>query len=207
MMGTQLYIITPEAFKLENFALALTDALAGGHVASLQLRLKNASDEDIIKAAEVLMPICHAHNVAFIMNDRPDLAKRVGADGVHVGQSDMSYEQARDIVGADAVVGVTCKDSRHISMTAAEQGADYVAFGAFFPTTTKETTTSANPEILSWWVELFEIPCVAIGGITVDNAKEIIDTGVDFIAVSSGIWNHTKGPKEAVKEFNALFKA
>ncbi|MCF8474780.1 MAG: thiamine phosphate synthase [Emcibacter sp.] len=207
MMGTQLYIITPEAFVLEDFALALKDALAGGPVASVQLRLKNASDDDIIKAAEVLMPICHAHDVAFIMNDRPDLAKRVGADGVHVGQNDMSYEQARDIVGADAVVGVTCKDSRHISMTAAEQGADYVAFGAFFPTTTKETTTRANPEILSWWVELFEIPCVAIGGITVDNAKEIIDTGVDFIAVSGGIWNHAKGPKEAVKEFNALFKA
>jgi len=207
MANTQLYIISPPVFELDDFAGQLTEALNGGPVASLQLRMKDASDEDIIAAAEMLMPICHAHEVAFIINDRPDIAKKVDADGVHIGQDDMSYEAARAIVGDDRIVGVTCKDSRHLSMTAAEEGANYVAFGAFFPTKTKETTTAADRAILSWWVELFEVPCVAIGGITLDNAKELIDTGVDFLAVSGGIWNYNQGPKEAVKQFNALFNA
>ncbi len=206
MAETQLYIITPPTFDLDDFAGQLTEALDGGHVASVQLRLKDATEDEIITAAGVLMPICHNHEVAFLINDRPDIAHKVGADGVHVGQDDMTYAAAREIVGDEAIVGVTCKDSRHFSMIAAEQGADYVAFGAFFPTTTKNATTTADISILSWWEELFEIPCVAIGGITVDNAKPLIDAGADFLAVSSGVWDYPKGPKAAVKQFNALFQ-
>lgn len=204
MADTQLYLITPPAFNLDDFAGQLQDALEAGPVASVQLRLKDTTDEDVLTAAKVLMPICHAQEVAFIINDRPDLAKRADADGVHVGQDDISYAEARDIVGADRVVGVTCKDSRHLSMVAAEQGADYVAFGAFFPSTTKDSTTPADKAILSWWVELFETPCVAIGGITLENATEIIESGADFVAVCSGVWGHPDGPKVAVQQFKAL---
>lgn len=205
MAKTQLYIITPPSFNPDNFAGLLADALSGGPVASVQLRLKQVSDAEIIAAANVLMPICHDHDVAFIINDRPDIANKVGADGVHVGQDDMSYSDAREIVGEGCIVGVTAKNSRHLSMTAAEQGADYVAFGAFFPTSTKEGTTPAEISLLSWWVELFETPCVAIGGITVHNARPLIETGADFIAVCGGIWDHAQGPKAAVQQFNELF--
>lgn len=207
MTDTQLYIITPPSFELNSFKVQLALALDGGPVSSLQLRLKNVTDEGIIEAARVLMPLCHAKDVAFIINDRADIAHKVGADGVHVGQVDMTYDEARAIVGPDCIVGVTANDSRHLSMTAAEQGADYVAFGAFYPTTTKEETTPADISILSWWSELFESPCVAIGGITVFNALPLIDAGADFLAVSSGIWNHPEGPKAAVEQFNALFKS
>ncbi|MCK5425506.1 MAG: thiamine phosphate synthase [Emcibacter sp.] len=206
MAGTQLYIITPPAFNVDDFAGQLADALDGGPVASVQLRLKDVSDEEIIAAAKILIPICHAKNVAFIINDRPDIARKVSADGVHVGQDDMSYAQAREMLGEDCIVGVTCKNSRHISMVAAEQGADYVAFGAFFPTDTKGNTATAELNLVSWWVELFEAPCVAIGGITVDNVKPLVEAGADFIAVCGGIWNHEQGPKAAVQRFNELFK-
>jgi len=207
MTQTQLYLITPPAFDLNDFAAALAQALTGGPVASLQLRMKSASDEDIVRAAAVLMPICHAHDVAFLINDRPDMAKKIGADGVHIGQGDMTYSEARALLGDDAIIGVTCKDSRHLSMTAAEQGADYVAFGAFYPTQTKPDTSPADQDILSWWAELFEIPCVAIGGITVDNAKQLCEAGADFIAVSGGVWDHPQGPKVAVEQFNTLFQS
>jgi len=204
MTKTQLYLITPPVIDLSEFALALAEALDGGPVATVQLRLKAATDEEIIQAADVLMPICHSHDVAFILNDRPGLARKVGADGVHIGQGDISYAEARAIVGKDYIVGVTCKDSRHLSMVAAEQGADYVAFGAFFPSETKAQTSHADTAILSWWAELFELPCVAIGGITIDNAKILQDAGADFLAVSGGIWNHARGPRTAVEEFTAL---
>ncbi len=206
MANTQLYIITPPAINVDEFAGQLKQALDGGPVASVQLRLKDVPYTEIIAAANALMPICHARDVAFIINDRPDIAHKVGADGVHVGQNDMSYKQAREIVGQDSIVGVTAKNSRHLSMVAAEQGADYVAFGAFFPTNTKEQTVTADLKLISWWVELFEVPCVAIGGITVDNARALIDAGADFIAVSAGIWTHDQGPKAAVKQFNELFE-
>ncbi|WP_339863655.1 thiamine phosphate synthase [Paremcibacter congregatus] len=206
MADTQLYLITPPAFDPLAFAESLEAALDAGPVASVQLRLKDATDEQVIEAAAILMPLCHAREVAFIINDRPDLAKKIGADGVHIGQGDMSYAEARTIIGDDGVIGVTCKDSRHLSMVAAEQGANYVAFGAFFPTETKADTTPANKDILSWWVELFEIPCVAIGGITVENADELIKAGADFLAVSSGVWNHPQGPRVAVQQFTRLIE-
>lgn len=176
-------------------------------MACLQLRLKDAHDQDILAAAKVLMPIAHAHDVAFILNDRPDLAVKAGADGVHVGQEDASYPEARRLMGPDRIVGVTCHNSRHLAMEAGEAGADYVAFGAFYPTTTKTPKTSAEPEILEWWSSLFEVPCVAIGGITVDNAAPLIAAGADFLAVGNGVWGHPNGPRAAVAAFNQLFAA
>ena len=204
-MSARLYLITPPKFETRVFAEELKRALGAGDVASLQLRLKDVPDDEIRRACEALIPITRAADVAFILNDRPDLAAELGADGVHIGQSDASYHEARAAVGKDSIVGVTCHDSRHFAMEAAEAGADYVAFGAFYPTQTKDTTTQASIELLQWWSELMVVPCVAIGGITVDNAKPLIEAGADFIAVSSGVWNHPNGPAAAVQAFNALF--
>ena len=206
--ATRLYLISPERIDHpELFASDLRAALDGGDVAAFQLRLKNASDAEIARAADTLRPICQQRDVAFIMNDRPDLAVKLDCDGVHVGQDDMPCAEARRIVGPDRQVGVTCKASRDLAMTAGEQGADYVAFGAFFPSSTKAVTTPADIEIVRWWSELFEIPCVAIGGITVDNCRPLIEAGADFLAVAGGVWNHKDGPQAAVKKFNELFAA
>lgn len=201
----RLYLITPPAFEPKSFADLLRQALDAGDVACLQLRLKNVSDDDIRRAAEVLMPIAQARNAAFIINDRPDLAAELHADGVHIGQDDATYAQARAAVGPNAIVGVTCHDSRHLAIAAAEAGADYVAFGAFFPTATKDARTHADVELIHWWAELMVVPQVAIGGITVDNATPLVEAGADFIAVSSGVWAHSDGPAAAVKAFNRLF--
>jgi thiamine-phosphate pyrophosphorylase len=201
----RLYLITPAKLEPRAFAERLKRALGAGDVASLQLRLKDIGDDEVRRAAETLMPIARASGVAFILNDRPDLAKALGCDGVHVGQEDASYADARAIVGADAIVGVTCHDSRHLAIEAAEAGADYIAFGAFFPTSTKDAKTYADIELLRWWSELMVVPCVAIGGITVENAKPLVEAGADFLAVSSGVWAYANGPAAAVKAFNALF--
>lgn len=204
----RLYLISPEKIDHPSiFADELRAALKGGDVAAFQLRLKDVDDAAIARAADTLRPICQQHDVAFIMNDRPDLAVKLDCDGVHVGQDDMPYAEARRIVGPDRQVGVTCKASRDLAMTAAEAGADYVAFGAFFPSSTKAVTTPAPIEIIEWWAELFEVPCVAIGGITADNCKPLIAAGADFLAVSGGVWNHKDGPEAAVRAFNELFSA
>lgn len=201
----RLYLITPVTLEPRAFSDTLKRALDAGDVASLQLRLKDASDDDIRRATEILMPVAQARGVAFLMNDRPDLAAELGCDGVHIGQEDATYEEARKAVGPDNIVGVTCHNSRHLAMEAADAGADYVAFGAFFPTTTKEPKTRAEPELLAWWSQLMVVPSVAIGGITVENAPVLIEAGADFLAVSAGVWNYKDGPAAAVKAFNALF--
>ena len=201
----RLYLISPPKLEAKAFAEPLKRALGAGDVASFQLRLKDVGDDEIRRATEVLMPIVQRAGAAFILNDRPDLARALGCDGVHVGQEDASYAEARLIVGKDAIVGVTCHDSRHLAMEAAEAGADYVAFGAFFPTTTKDAKTRADIELLSWWAEMMVVPCVAIGGITVENARPLVEAGADFLAVSSGVWDYKDGPAAAVQAFNALF--
>ena len=198
----RLYLVTPPAFELDAFALRLTQALDGGDVACVQLRLKDAPDGAVRDAVRTLMPVCHASDVAFIVNDRPDIAAEFGADGVHIGQEDMGYEEARRIVGEDRIVGVTCHDSRHLAMEAAEAGADYVAFGAFFPTGTKTPKTVADLDLLRWWSELMTVPCVAIGGITVANCAPLVRAGADFLAVVAGVWEHPDGPRAAVAGFN-----
>ena len=206
-MTCRLYLITPPKFEARAFAEELKRTLDAGDVASLQLRLKDASDHDILRAGEVLMPIAQKHDVAFIVNDRPDLARILRADGVHIGQDDAPYAEAREIVGNNAIVGVTAHNSRHLAIDAAEAGADYVAFGAFYPTATKDATTSADIELLRWWAEMMTVPVVAIGGITVENARPLIEAGAEFLAVSAGVWNHAEGPAAAVKAFNALFQS
>jgi thiamine-phosphate pyrophosphorylase len=206
-MHTRLYLITPPKFELESFAKALDAALDAGDVACLQLRLKDVDDDTIRRATERLMPIAHGHGVTFILNDRPDLAAELGVDGVHIGQEDMKYAEARARMGMKHIVGVTCHASRHLAIEAAEAGADYVAFGAFYPTGTKADTVLAEAELLQVWQAAMVIPCVAIGGITVGNAAPLVTAGADFLAVSAGVWNHAEGPAEAVRAFNALFDA
>jgi thiamine-phosphate pyrophosphorylase len=201
----RLYLITPPKLEPKAFGEVLKRTLDAGDVASLQLRLKETMDDDIRRAVEILMPTVQTRNVAFILNDRPDLAREMRCDGVHVGQEDASYAEARAAVGQGAIVGITCHDSRHLAMEAAEAGADYVAFGAFFPTTTKEPKARAEIETLRWWADMMVVPVVAIGGITVENAAPLVEAGADFLAVASGVWDHPAGPENAVKAFNALF--
>jgi thiamine-phosphate pyrophosphorylase len=204
MTDCRLYLITPPTLAdLDAFGRDLAAALGAGDVSALQIRLKDVPDEAIAAAIAVLAPIARAHEVAVILNDRPDLAARLGCDGVHIGQDDMAYKEARKLMGPDAVIGVTCHDSRHLAMEAAEAGADYVAFGAFFPTTTKDAPTVAEPEILTIWQETMEVPCVAIGGITADNAAGLAAAGADFLAVSAGVWKHPGGPAAGVAALNA----
>lgn len=199
----QLYLVSPPAINV-SFADALKSALSAGGVAAFQLRLKGLDDDVIAQAAEPLQRICADHETAFIINDSTALAKRLGADGVHLGQDDGDPREARVLLGRDAQIGVTCHNDRHLAMEAGEAGADYVAFGAFYPTHTKEVQYTADPAILSWWITLFGTPCVAIGGITPDNAMPLIDAGADFIAVSAAIWNNPEGAQAAVTKFAAL---
>ncbi len=203
----RLYLITPPRLEPDAFAPILAAALDAGDVACVQLRLKQADDDAIRRAAERLRPIVQDRDVALVMNDRPDLAVETGCDGVHVGQQDMSVKAARRLVGADGIVGATCHDSRHLAMEAAEDGADYVAFGAFFPTTTKQPKGHARPEILRWWCGLMTVPCAAIGGITVDNCATLVAAGADFVAVVTGVWNHPEGAAAAVKAFERAIAA
>ena len=203
---TRLYLITPPALDPDEFAPQLEAALAGGDVACLQLRLKDVDDDTIRRSARILQPIAQAHDVAFIMNDRPDLAAELDCDGVHVGEEDMPYAEARRLLGPDRIVGVTCGDSRHRAIVASEAGADYVAFGAFFPSLTKAGAKyRARPELLADWSETTVVPCCAIGGITQENCGPLVEAGADFLAVIGAIWSHPRGPRAAVEEFNLLF--
>jgi thiamine-phosphate pyrophosphorylase len=202
----RLYLISPPDVGAD-FPDLVNGALSGGDVACLQLRLKGHSDEAIIRTAERLLPITRAADVALLINDRPDLAAQAGADGVHIGQSDTSYEEARSLIGSDGIIGVTCHNSRHLAMEAAERGADYVAFGAFFDSPTKPPKYRAEIDLLEWWGSIFEIPCVAIGGITTQNCQPLVQAGADFIAAVSAVWDHPDGPAAAVKAFNDAIAA
>jgi thiamine-phosphate pyrophosphorylase len=196
----RLYLITPPSIPdFAAFARDLEAALDAGDVAALQIRLKDADDATVLAAVAALKPVAQARGVAVILNDRPDLAARSGCDGVHLGQSDGSVAAARALMGREAMIGVTCHDSRELAMDAAEAGADYVAFGAFFPTATKDTVHRPDPEILSIWQETVEIPCVAIGGITASTAGDLARAGADFVAVSAAVWNHPDGPAPGIR--------
>ena len=245
MNNCRLYLISPPAIELSHFSTTLKEAFDGGDVGAFQLRLKNAGDDEIMRAAEVLMPVCLERGVAFILNDRPDLAVKYGADGVHLGQDDFisspspfqgegggegsvylalpspcplperergnkqTLADVRKMLGKDAVIGVSCHDSRHLAMEAGEDGADYVAFGAFYPTTSKSPQALArygipDPSILNWWQTYMVLPCVAIGGINPQNCLPLVQAGADFIAVIQAVWNHPQGAKKAVEEFNEV---
>ncbi|MHA6720806.1 thiamine phosphate synthase [Sphingomonas sp. RS6] len=197
----QLYLISPLDVT-GTFADRLRRALDAGPVAAFQFRVKDVDQHQAAKLAEPLQRICADADVAFIVNDSISLAKRLGADGVHLGQGDGDARDARSILGPNVQIGVTCHDSRHLAMEAGEAGADYVAFGAFYPTGTKETKHRPDPAILSWWSALFEIPCVAIGGITPANAAPLVRAGADFVAVSHAVWGGDEA--EAVRAFAAI---
>lgn len=199
----QLYLISP----LEvggDFPAQLEAALGASPVAAFQFRVKGIDQHEAARLAAPLQAICAAHDTAFIVNDDVALARRLAADGVHLGQGDGDPKEARRILGPDAQIGVTCHGSRHLAMEAGEAGADYVAFGAFYPTTTKTVEHRADPEILTWWQSMFELPCVAIGGITPDNAAALVEAGADFLAVSGGVWNDPEGAAAAVRRFEKL---
>jgi len=183
----RLYLISPQEVG-GTFPDKLKAALEGGPVSAFQLRVKNVGEHELARLAEPLQRICADAGTAFIVNDSIALAKRLGADGVHLGQQDGDVRDARDTLGPAAQIGVTCHDSRHLAMEAGEAGADYVAFGAFYPTATKPSDYRPDPAILSWWSSIFEIPCVAIGGITPDNAAPLVRAGADFLAVCSAVW-------------------
>lgn len=203
----RLYLITPPALPdLDAFVQTLTRTLNAGDVAALQIRLKDADDDTVRRVVDALRPVAQDREVAVILNDRPDLAAETGCDGVHIGQEDAPYATARKIMGPDAIVGVTCHDSRHTAMEAAEAGADYVAFGAFFDTATKDAKTRAELDLLRWWQDVMTVPCVAIGGITPDNGRPLVEAGADFLAVSSGVWAWPEGPEDAVRKLNALMR-
>ena len=199
----QLYLISP----LEvggDFPARLDAALAAGRVAAFQFRVKGIDQHAAAKLAAPLQEICAARDVAFIINDSIALAKRLNADGVHLGQGDGDVREAREELGRDAQIGVTCHNSRHLAMEAAEAGADYVAFGAFYATATKAVEHIAEVETLKLWSTIMEIPCVAIGGITADNAMPLITAGADFIAASGAVWSDPRGATAAIADFNAV---
>ena len=199
----QLYLISPVDVA-GDFPARLEEALGAGPVAAFQFRVKGMEQHEAARLAEPLQRLCAGHDVAFIVNDDMALARRLGADGVHLGQGDGDPREARALLGPSAQIGVTCHDSRHFAMEAGEAGADYVAFGAFFPTTTKETHHRPDPSILSWWSTLFELPCVAIGGITPENGRVLVDAGADFLAVCSAVWADPDGPAKAVGKFQEI---
>ena len=199
----QLYLISPLDVE-GDFPQMLEAALSAGPVAAFQFRVKGLDNHEAARLAAPLQAICAAHDVAFIVNDNVSLAKRLKADGVHLGQGDGDVREARMELGPDVQIGVTCHNSRHLAMEAAEAGADYVAFGAFFPTTTKDVEHVAEVDTIALWAPFSEIPSVAIGGITPENAAPLVAAGADFLAVSSGVWNHPDGPAAAAKAFAAI---
>lgn len=204
----RLYLITPPQIEdIPAFLDQFRAAVQGGDVASLQIRLKKGEQIDLAATREVAQAvkrICTAEHIALFINDSPQLARALQVDGVHLGMNDMDIAEARELLGPDMIIGATCKDSKHQAMIAGEAGADYVAFGAFHPTQTKADTTLADPEILTWCQMFLTLPCVAIGGITLANAAPLLAAGADFLAVSSGVWDHRDGPAAAVAMFNRL---
>jgi thiamine-phosphate pyrophosphorylase len=198
----KLYLISPQDVG-GSFPDRLRAALEPNVAAAFQLRVKDVREHELARLAEPLQRICADAGVTFIVNDSMALAKRLGADGVHLGQSDGDIREARALLGPSAQIGKTCHDNRHFAMEAGEAGADYVAFGAFYPTTTKPSHYRPQPSILSWWASVFEIPCVAIGGIVPDNARPLVDAGADFLAVCQAVWGKDD-PAAAVSAFEPV---
>jgi len=205
--GCRLYLLTPPRLDPLPFADLLAAALDAGDVAAVQLRLKDATYDDWRRAIDALRPVTQSRNVAFLLNDSAELVRETGCDGAHVGQEDMPAREARRLMGPDLTLGVTCKDSRDLAMQAGEDGADYVAFGAFFPSGTKDVARFIDPEILRWWSEMMELPSCAIGGITAENCAPLVRAGADFLAVVGAVWNHPDGPAAGVRALNAAIAA
>jgi thiamine-phosphate pyrophosphorylase len=197
-----IYLITPEVLP-QGFADTLAQALDAGGVTAVQLRLKHVDDDELRRAIDLVRPVVESRGVAMILNDHPALAVATGCDGAHVGADDMAPAEARRVLGKQLQLGVSCYDSRDAALRAGEAGADYVAFGAFFPSGTKDTGRRADLDLLSWWAELMEPPVVAIGGITAENCAPLVRAGANFLAVIGAVWNHPDGPAAGVRALNA----
>jgi thiamine-phosphate pyrophosphorylase len=204
--GCRVYLITPPKLDPMPFADLLAAALDAGDVAAVQLRLKDVDDDVWRRSIDALRPVCQSRGVAFLLNDRADLVRATGCDGAHVGQEDIPAREARRLMGPDLMLGVTCKGSRDLAMQAGEDGADYVAFGAFYPSTTKAVTRLLDPEILQWWSEMMELPSCAIGGITPENCAPLVQAGTDFLAVVGCVWNHHDGPNAGIRTLNQAIR-
>ena len=204
--GCRLYIITPERFDLRAFPDLLAQALDAGDVAAVQLRLKKAGDDVWQRAIDALRPVCQSRGVAFLLNDRADMVVATGCDGAHVGQEDMPAPEARRLMGPALTLGVTCKSSPDLANRAVEDSADYVAFGAFFPSTSKQVTNLVDPDILRWWAQRMTLPSCAIGGITAENLAPLVRAGANLLAIIGGVWSHPAGPAAGVRAINAAIK-
>ncbi len=204
--GCRLYVITPETFDLHPFADSLAGALDAGDVAAVQLRLKNAPDDVWKRAIDALRPVCQSRRVELLLNDRADLVAAAGCDGAHVGQEDMPAREARRLMGSGRTLGVTCKSSHDLADRAVQDGASYVAFGAFFPSTSKQVTNLADPEVLRRWAQRSKVPSCAIGGITEANLAPLVRAGAHLLAIIGGVWSHPDGPAAGVRAINAAIK-
>jgi len=204
--GCRLYIITPETFDPHPFADSLAGALDAGDVAAVQLRLKNAPDDAWKRAIDALRPVCQSRRVELLLNDRADLVAAAGCDGAHVGQEDMPAREARRLMGSGRTLGVTCKSSHDLADRAVLDGASYVAFGAFFPSTSKQVTNLADPEVLRRWAQRSKVPSCAIGGITASNLAPLVRAGANLLAIIGGVWSHPDGPAAGVRAINAAIK-
>jgi len=204
--GCRLYVITPETFDLRPFADSLAGALDAGDVAAVQLRLKNAPDGVWKRAIDALRPVCQSRRVELLLNDRADLVAAGGCDGAHVGQEDMPAREARRLMGSGRTLGVTCKSSHDLADRAVQDGASYVAFGAFFPSTSKQVTNLADPEVLRRWAQRSKVPSCAIGGITEANLAPLVRAGAHLLAIIGGVWSHPDGPAAGVRAINAAIK-
>jgi len=204
--GCRLYVITPETFDLHPFADSLAGALDAGDVAAVQLRLKNAPDDVWERAIDALRPVCQSRRVELLLNDRADLVAAAGCDGAHVGQEDMPAREARRLMGSGRTLGVTCKSSHDLADRAIQDGASYVAFGAFFPSTSKQVTNLADPEVLRRWAQRSKVPSCAIGGITEANLAPLVRAGANLLAIIGGVWSHPDGPAAGVRAINAAIK-
>ena len=195
-------MISPQKIRGAKFYKDLNDVLKTNKVKYFQLRLKNISNSNLFKISKKVKKIVKKNNVKFLINDNPLLAKKVGADGCHIGQKDMNFINSRKILGKNKIIGITCHNSKKLALKAKKNGANYVAFGSFFKSSTKKTNFRANLEILRWTKKKINMPTVAIGGINSSNYKKILSNGANFIACSNYVWNNKKlDPVSAIKKF------
>jgi len=197
---TQIYLISPPKIILSDFIVSLSNALKTNLVPVFQLRLKDYSPIDVAKIAKQIQKVCKDYNCQLILNDYPNIALDLELDGVHLGEHDAKIAEVRKQVPDYFTIGASCYNSKHRAMQAGEDGANYLAFGAFFPTTTKQIKYYADVELLQWAIELLNLPIVAIGGITADNCANLVKNKADFLAVISFVWQHSLGEKEALNQ-------
>jgi len=197
-----IYLISPTNIKENNFYKELDLVLKTNKVKFFQLRLKKITTKNLIRISKKIKKITRKNKVKFLINDKPLIAKKIGADGCHIGQKDMDYNISRKILGKNKIIGVTCHNSKKLALKAKKHGANYVAFGSFFKSQTKKTAFKANLAILHWAKKKINMPIVAIGGINSSNYKKILSNGADFIACSNYVWNNKKlDPVSAIKKF------